>query len=62
MEDVEFFLKISEFFGEILSMIRYYPYPNMVYKIVLNKCVSGDETQVEMKKEKPSKVILNETK
>lgn len=42
MEDVEFFLKISEFFGEILSMIRYYPYPNMVYKIVLNKCVSGD--------------------
>ena len=62
MEDVEFFLKISEFFGEILSMIRYYPYPNMVYKIVLNKCVSWDETQVEMKKEKPSKVILNETK
>ena len=42
MEDVEFFLKISELFGEILSMIRYYPYPNMVYKIVLNKCVSGD--------------------
>lgn len=42
MEDVEFFLKMSELFGEILSMIRYYPYPNMVYKIVLNKCVSGD--------------------
>lgn len=42
MEDVEFFLKISESFGEILSMIRYYPYPNMVYKIVLSKCVSGD--------------------
>ena len=42
MEDVEFFLKISELFGEILSMIRYYPYPNMVYKIVLYKCVSGD--------------------
>lgn len=42
MEDVEFFLKISELFGEILSMIRYYPYPNMVYKIVLNKCVSLD--------------------
>jgi len=42
MEDVEFFLKISELFGEILSMIRYYPYPNMVYKIVLNKWVSED--------------------
>jgi len=42
MEDVEFFLKISELFGEILSMIRYYPYPNMAYKIVLNKWVSKD--------------------
>ena len=62
MEDVEFFLKISESFGEILSMIRYYPYPNMVYKIVLNKWISEDESQAEMNKEKPSKVILNETK
>ena len=46
MEDVEFFLKISELFGEILSMIRYYPYPNMVYKIVLNKWISEDGKSV----------------
>jgi len=62
MEDVEFFLKISEFFGEILSMIRYYPYPNMVYKIVLNKCVSGDDSQVELKQITSSWVKWNETK
>ena len=40
LEDTDFFLKVSESFGEIMSMIRYYPYPNMVYKIVLNKLVS----------------------
>ena len=53
MEDVEFFLKISEFFGEILSMIRYYPYPNMVYKIVLNKWISEDGKSVENEKTCP---------
>jgi len=53
MEDVEFFLKISELFGEILSMIRYYPYPNMVYKIVLNKWVSEDGKSVENEKTCP---------
>lgn len=42
LEDTDFFLKVSENFGEIMSMIRYYPYPNMVYKIVLNKLVSWD--------------------
>ena len=42
LEDTDFYLKISESFGEIMSMIRYYPYPNMVYKIVLNKLVSWD--------------------
>lgn len=42
LEDTDFFLKVSESFGEIMSMIRYYPYPNMVYKIVLNKLVSWD--------------------
>ena len=42
LEDTDFYLKVSESFGEIMSMIRYYPYPNMVYKIVLNKLVSWD--------------------
>jgi len=37
MENIDGYLKISEACSEILSSIRYYPYPAIVYKIALNK-------------------------
>jgi len=64
LEDTDFYLKVSESFGEIMSMIRYYPYPNMVYKIVLNKLVSWDGEKIveDPKKIVSSWVKWNETK
>ena len=35
--DMEFLLSVSEIFGEINATIRYYPYPNIAYKIAINK-------------------------
>lgn len=37
MDDLDFYLSVASPFSEIMSMIKYYPYPSMVYKIVLNK-------------------------
>jgi DNA polymerase III gamma/tau subunit len=37
IEDIPFFAKTSEAFTEIISGIRYYPYPTIVYKIALHK-------------------------
>ncbi|HRX63659.1 MAG TPA: DNA polymerase III subunit gamma/tau [Candidatus Absconditabacterales bacterium] len=39
-EDTDFLLGVGESFGEIISSIKYYPYPTMIYKIVLNKFVN----------------------
>lgn len=39
--DIDFLLKVSESFSEIISSIKYYPYPAIVYKIVFNKHLSG---------------------
>ena len=35
--DIDFLLSVSEWFSEIISTIRYYPYPVIVYKIAFNK-------------------------
>jgi len=40
-ENIDLYLKISEQFGEILSGIKNYPYPALVYKIVLHKHIHG---------------------
>lgn len=40
-ENIDLYLKISEQFGEILAGIRNYPYPALVYKIVLHKYIHG---------------------
>lgn len=40
-DDTDFLLHISEFFTEILGTIRYYPYPAIVYKIVINKALGN---------------------
>jgi DNA polymerase III gamma/tau subunit len=42
-DDMDFLLKISEAFTEIISTIRYYPYPSVVYKIAINKYLNGGE-------------------
>lgn len=42
--DMEFLLSISEVFGDINSTIRYYPYPNIAYKIAINKYLNKWET------------------
>lgn len=36
-QDTDFLLRVSEIFTEIISTIRYYPYPAVVYKVALNK-------------------------
>lgn len=41
-ETINFNLKLSEAISEILSKIRYYPYPVVMYKIVLNKFMGGE--------------------
>lgn len=57
--DIDFLLKVSESFSEIISSIRYYPYPAIVYKIVFNKhlwkksetAIPVKEADVEIKNE-----------
>ena len=40
LEDIDFFVKLSGAFGEIISTLRYYPYPAIAYKIALSKYLS----------------------
>ena len=42
--DIDFLLQISEVFWEINSIIRYYPYPNIAYKIAINKFLMKETT------------------
>lgn len=35
--DIDFLANVCEAFSEIISSIRYYPYPTIVYKIAINK-------------------------
>jgi len=43
MDDVDFYLKVSETFSEIMRQVRFYPYPAVLYKIAFNKFLNGDE-------------------
>jgi hypothetical protein len=45
MDDVDFYLKVSETFSEIMRQVRFYPYPAVLYKIVFNKFLNGDSQQ-----------------
>ncbi len=40
--DMDFLLGVSGWFSEIISTIKYYPYPVIVYKIALNKYLSSN--------------------
>ncbi|MCX6822422.1 MAG: DNA polymerase III subunit gamma/tau [candidate division SR1 bacterium] len=45
--DIDFLANVCEAFTEIISTIRYYPYPTIVYKIALNKHLNkGNETPI----------------
>ncbi len=37
MSDIDFLIKISEAFSEIIGTVKYHPYPTMVYKVALNR-------------------------
>lgn len=43
MENIDGYLAISQSCSEILSTIRYYPYPAIVYKIAFNKLLAGPQ-------------------
>ena len=52
MDDVDFYLKVSETFSEIMRQVRFYPYPAVLYKIAFNKFLNGDGEVAPVKVEK----------
>lgn len=47
LEDTDFYLKISETFGEILKQVRFYPYPAVLYKIAFNQYLNWWQAQIQ---------------
>lgn len=70
LEDINFYMTLSQWFSDIISMIRYYPYPTMAYKIILHKHMQwwSDDTNKKtvtipsQKKEEPVKEEVVENK
>ena len=56
MENIDIYLNISQSCSEILRTIKYYPYPVIVYKIVLNKLVQNNKTISSIEREKKSDI------
>ena len=52
MDDVDFYLKASEAFSEIIRHVRFYPYPWVLYKIAFNKYLQWDNEKNIIKSEK----------
>ncbi|MBR4634012.1 hypothetical protein IKO50_03530 [bacterium] len=52
MDDVDFYLKVSETFSEIMRQVRFYPYPAVLYKIAFNKFLNGNGEVAPVKVEK----------
>lgn len=46
LESVDFYLEVCKLFGEILSTLRWYPYPLIAYKIAINSYL-GNEKKAE---------------
>ena len=42
LENMDFYLKISQKLGDLLGVIRRYPHPRMAYKIVFNPFFDGE--------------------
>ncbi len=65
MSDVDFLIKISEAFSEIISTVKYYPYPTMVYKVALNKYLcpieQEDNRTIEPENDRTIEQVNNQT-
>lgn len=46
LENMDFYLKISQKLGDLLGVIRRYPHPRMAYKIVFNPFFDGEGVSV----------------
>ena len=55
MEDVDFYLNVSEVFWEILRQVRFYPYPSVLYKLAFNKYLEWDNIEEGWAKKKEIK-------
>lgn len=54
LEDIDFYLQCSEIFWNIISTIKWYPYPIIAYKIAINKYLTENNTI----KETPKQTII----
>jgi len=57
LEDTDFYLKCSEIFWEVVSLLKWYPYPLIAYKIAVNKYFEVDDAGTVLKVEKENKNI-----
>lgn len=46
LENMDFYLQISQKLGELLGVVRRYPHPRMAYKIVFNAFLQGESESV----------------
>lgn len=46
LENMDFYLKISQKLGDLLGVIRRYPHPRMAYKIVFNPFFDGEGVSI----------------
>ncbi len=61
-KDMDFLLSVSEGFSEIISTIRYYPYPVIVYKIAFNKFLWWHvEAKIQTPKSNPEIIKTNDS-
>lgn len=58
-DDMDFLLRISEVFTEIIGSIKYYPYPAIVYKIAINKFITPQPPSFVVTPPTPSPVKLD---
>ena len=64
LENMDFYLKISQKLGDLLGVIRRYPHPRMAYKIVFNSffdgegdCVASVQSKTVSKGDKKSDIL-----
>lgn len=63
MDDTDFLLDVSEAFSEIISSVKYYPYPTMIYKVAINRYINKDnnikiETKIVNKSVSPAQTKI----
>lgn len=64
LENMDFYLKISQKLGDLLGVVRRYPHPRMAYKIVFNSffdgegdCVASVQSKTVSKGDKKSDIL-----